>query len=687
MPQEFVSQTGTLGSWSTNAPDDFDWSGEEDGFWPVSRLRQGYIDYLTAKMLEYEEQKISRHMYHGAQWTGEEIRVLRARRQPVITFNRIGRKIDQTVGIVGRLRTDPKAYPRNPKNADGAEIATMCIQAVLESGDWEFVDAYCAGQAATEGIAGVEFKLVEGDHADPDVAMDFVFGDDFFYDPRSFKPDFSDARYYGIAKWLDVEAAVELFPDKEDELRTLMVETGFDMTTHADREFKWIYVNEKRLRLVEMWYRHKGKWYWAFFCSMLMLAQGVSPFRDERNQPMSRFAMWSANVDQDGDRYGLVRNLKGPQDELNQRRSKALHMSNVSRLIGQKGAVDSVENTRKEYARPDGYVEYNPGFEPPKPDDKTADLAQQLALMQDARTEIDSFANISPDLITREVPGDHSGVAINMLQKAGIAELGSYLRNYKAWKKSVYKKAWNIVKTTWQGERFIRVTDNDNLAQFIKLNGMEIDQNGQPVIVNAIGNLNVEITIDEGPDEANLMQDAYDVLKQYPPGTIPPQVLIELSPLSSKMKQRVLQLMQQPPNPMQIQSAQLELQKKQADITDKVAQSHERRARAVTDVARAAHLAHDAQLNTAQFVREGMTDAQGPTDSDSKPAAPPAPQFSTLPGAPGAAPTTPTASPQPAPGPVSVPPTHPILKHARMARDGKHYVPDPRRPGKFLMVA
>src|SRR6185437_3494957 len=212
----------------------------------------------------------------------------------------------------------------------------------------------------------------------------------------------------------DVEAAVELFPDHESELRTLMVETGFDMTTHADREFKWVYVNEKRVRLVEIWYRYKGQLYWAFFCSMLLLEQGLSPFRDQRNQPMPRFVMWSAKVDHDGDRYGFVRNLKGPQDELNQRRSKALFMSNVTRLIGQKGAVDNVETARKEYARPDGYVEYNPGFDAPKPDDKTADLAQQLSLMQDARSEIDSFANVTPDLVTREVPGDHSGVAINL---------------------------------------------------------------------------------------------------------------------------------------------------------------------------------------------------------------------------------------------------------------------------------
>ena len=164
---------------------------------------------------------------------------------------------------------------------------------------------------------------------------------------------------------------------------------------------------------------------------------------------MNRFVMFSAYVDHDGDRYGFPRNLKGPQDEVNQRRSKALHMSNVTRVIAQKGVVDDVEKARRELARPDGFVEVNPGFEIPTEKDKTQDLAHQLALMQDARTEIQSFANITPDLITREVPGDHSGVAINMLQKAGIAELGPYLRNYKAWKKRVYKAIWNIVNRTW----------------------------------------------------------------------------------------------------------------------------------------------------------------------------------------------------------------------------------------------
>jgi hypothetical protein len=689
--ENFTSQTGTVGSWSTNAPDDFDFSGDSDGFWPVSRLRQGYIDYLTAKMLEYEEQRQARHYVHGAQWTANEIRILRARRQPIVTYNSMGRKIDQIVGLVQRLRQDPKAFPRTPKNADGAEIATLCVQAVLDSADWEFVDPFCAGQAGVEGIGGIEIKLMEGDHDDPDVGIDFVFGDDFFYDPRSNRADFADGRFHGIAKWLDVEAAVELFPDKEVELRTLMVETGFDLTTHADREYKWIYTNEKRLRLVEMWYRYRGKWMWAFFCSNLLLDQGVSPFLDERNKPMSRFVMFSAYVDHDGDRYGFPRNMKGAQDEINQRASKALFITNSTRLISQKGAVDNVETARKEYARPDGFVEYNPGFDPPKPDTKETDFAAQLALRQNATNFIESFANITPDMVTRDIPGDHSGVAINMLQKAGIAELGPYLRNYKNWKKRVYRAIWNIVRRTWTSERFLRVTDSDGIAQFIQINGVEIGQDGVPTFVNAIGNLDVEITIDEGPDEANIMQDAYDVLKGFPPGTVPPQVLITLSSLSSKMKKQVLGMMQQPPDPMAQQGKVLALQELNAKVADRQAQADQRRAGAVRDVASAAHLAHESDMRTAEFVRDGFMAAAG-QNNDGAPqqngggSDAPTPQmgFGTFrPRVSTARKAVPKSQQSDA---MSIPPDHPILQQARMGRDGRHYVPNPLQPGQFAAL-
>jgi hypothetical protein len=600
MPANFVSQTGTVGNWGTHSPDEFDWSGNADGRFPVSRLRQQYLDYLAAKVLEYEEQKLSRHYYHGAQWTPEEIRVLRDRRQPVITYNRMARKVDGIAGLLQRLRQDPKAYPRNPRNADGAEIATQCVRSVLDASEWQFLDNYCATQAAIEGIGAVELKLTEGDHGDPDIGLDFIFGDDFFYDPRSFKPDFSDARYMGIAKWLDVEAAVELFPDKEEELRTLMVETGFDLTTHSDREYKWVYVNEHRLRLVEHWYKHRGKWHWAFYCSFILLAQGESPFMDEKRRSMCRFIPFSAAVDHDGDRYGFVRNLKGPQDELNQRRSKALHISNVTKLTIQKGAVDDVETTRRENARPDGVVEYNPGFEAPVPADKTQDLQAHLALMQDAGREIDSFANINPAILAQDGQNEHSGIAINLLQKAGIAEIGSFLRNYRAWKIRVYRAVWNAIQCTWKAERYIRVNQSDGLAQFLQVNKLALNQWGQPTIVNAVGSLDVDILLDEGPDNANLMQDSYEMIKDDP--TIPWQIKLEFMPMPSSMKKSIQQKLKE----AEQQAAQKPDPKMQGEMIK--AQTAQQKGQA--EIAKAKIQAQQVVANAQQDQMQAQTDRQ-----------------------------------------------------------------------------
>src|ERR1700676_4016544 len=76
--------------------------GDEDKeqFLPVRTLRTQYIDYLDTKVDEIEEQKDSRHYYHGAQWTPDQLRILRGRHQPVTTWNRVARKINGIVGLV-----------------------------------------------------------------------------------------------------------------------------------------------------------------------------------------------------------------------------------------------------------------------------------------------------------------------------------------------------------------------------------------------------------------------------------------------------------------------------------------------------------------------------------------------------------------------------------------------------------
>jgi hypothetical protein len=247
----------------------------------------------------------------------------------VVTSNRIVRKIDAVVGLVEKLRQDPKAYPRTPQHDKGAELATAVLRYVLDRSDWKSKSTRVSRIGAIDGISGVEFDLEQGDHGDPELAIHLVYADTYFYDPRSFDEGFTDARFMGVAKWVDVELAKELVPDKADEIDGL-IETGTDLTTQADtdKEKSWVNVSEKRVRLIDHWYIKGGEWKWCLYIGNTMLMQGVSPFRDEKGKTIPRFRMFSASVDHDGDRYGFIRNLKSAQDEINHRRSKALHNLN-----------------------------------------------------------------------------------------------------------------------------------------------------------------------------------------------------------------------------------------------------------------------------------------------------------------------------------------------------------------------
>ena len=530
-------------------------ASNDDGaqYLSVDRLKKQYYDYLGAKSSEIEEARQARHYYHGDQWTEKEIAVLQRRKQPVVTSNRIERKINAVVGIVERLRQDPKAYPRTPEHEQGADVATAVMRYCLDNNDWKSKSTRNARLGAVDGIAGVEFDLETGDHGDPDLGIHIVYADTFFYDPRSFDEGFTDARYMGIAKWIDVDQAKELIPSKASEIDDLM-EEGSDITSSADqdRERVWVNTSLKRLRMVDHWYICKGQWCWTLYIGNTVMMQGVSPFHDDKGKTFPRFLMFSANVDHDGDRYGFIRNLKSAQDEVNMRRSKALFKLNSRGIIAEKGAVDDVEIARREAARADMFLEKNPGMELEFDDSgKYADFKGQLEMLQEAKTEIENFGP-NPALIGQGLE-DSSGRAIALLQQAGMAELGPYLSAYKNWKIRVYRAIWNIVTEHWKAERWIRVTDDQNVAQFFQINKLAVNQYGQPQIVNAIGSMDVDFIIDEGPDTINMQADSAATLQALGPQFSQefPELAIELSPLEARVKSLMLKKIQakqsQPP--------------------------------------------------------------------------------------------------------------------------------------------
>ena len=114
---------------------------QPDGYLEVSVLRKQYLDYSKVKLSEINEQRESRHYYHCDQYTSKQRKTFEKRKQPVVTYNLVGRKIDGVVGLIERLRQDPKAFPRTPQHEQGADIASATLRYAFDKANWPAVSS------------------------------------------------------------------------------------------------------------------------------------------------------------------------------------------------------------------------------------------------------------------------------------------------------------------------------------------------------------------------------------------------------------------------------------------------------------------------------------------------------------------------------------------------------------------
>jgi hypothetical protein len=556
----------------------------------VSKLRRTFLNDVSAKSAENSEAAMGERYFHAVQFSADELKTFEARGQPPIVYNRIKRKVNTVVGILEKLPMGPKADPRTPNRAadDGATIATQALLYAM-GWDWTMLSLQCARRCTIRGIAGAEIVLTMGPDGEPDVAWDEVDQRDFFYDARSSKADFSDARRMGTTRWTDVEEAVAKWPEFEDEIRGY-VENGplSDYERGDERgQIAWISKPDQRVRIVDQWFRRGDTWHYCIYCGNTALEWGESPFRDERGRSTHKFEMFSYEVDQDGDRYGIYRDLKGPQDEINHRRSKALHQLHSRRVIAEEGAVDDVEVARREYARVDGWVVKNPGKEIVTEDAQAKAVVDgNLQMLQEAKAEIDTYGP-NPGLVGTDIPAD-SGYAIQLLQAAGIAEMGTFIVEFRKWRLRCYRKTWNTIQQVWTAPRWIKVTDNEELGQFIQLNGWQKDEFGRPVALNQLSALDMDIGIDEGPSADLAMRSTLDTVLalgakglQIPPKAMT-QIILELSPLPSNIKQKILKAIEEAekPSPMDQQAIMMKFQQVEAQINELLAKTQKTNAEA-----------------------------------------------------------------------------------------------------------
>jgi hypothetical protein len=604
------------------------------------KLVRWFEESEMARMDEIELAQRDRSYVDHDQYTREERKILSERGQPIITINKIADKVQLLCGMERKARTDPKAYSRTPAEEDRADAATQCLRYIADDNSFSLVRSHVFESMLVEGAGGIDLGLEDDGQGSCNVTMTHIPWDRVWYDPHSRSLDFSDARYKGMVIWTDRDALEEMYPDADDVIESSFSSTDFYYNDRPETAF-WTDNNRRRVRLVQCDWSERGTWWRATYTKSGLLAKPQkSKFKDRKGKSCSGLLLQSSYINRENQRYGMVRGLISLQDEINKRRSKAMHLLNVHQVVAEQGAVPDVDKARREVAKPDGYVEVMPGlkFEI----QQTTDLAAgQFQLLQHATAEMQlsgpNAAMSGTD--SREL----SGRAILAQQAGGAVQNEPLADALRFWSRRVYETAWQAAREFWTGGKWVRVTDDlgetrwvginrpvrlmDKLADMDPQHRAAVMQQmqlvpGDPRLQQVVGiehdisDLDVDITIEEGIDIPSLQAEEFQSLVQLAsvqPGLIPGDVLIAASGLRDKdqILERMKQHQQQQQQAQQ-QAGQIAAQHGQAQIADLQSKAAANMALAKERNVSAASTIHDAHRTFMGLPDDNATQVNPP---------------------------------------------------------------------------
>lgn len=608
---------------------------EPNGPLKIDALKKMFDDARYLTLDARTDSELSRDYYDSYQLTAGERLALGTRSQAPIINNRIQRAIDGIMGVVQQGKTDPRALMRNPPDdappqqgqsqpgqqvmggnggppmEDAGDIASKALRFIADVSHFPDIEMDSLENGLIEGC-GAAICEYQGD-----VLPSLIRWEEFFYDPYSRSHDFKDARYMGIAKWMYSDDVASLYPRAKqymDDFASNGVLGGLPDVTWEDRPNQgvpWVDGKRKRVMVVEIYHRTGGIWYRGVFYCNQILEYGVSPYKDDKDVPSCPIEAWSAYVDRNNNRYGVVKPMRDLQDEVNKRRQKAIHEITVRQLQYKSMDAPPVDSAtaKAEAAKPDGIIPF--GLEVVPRQDV---VANNIAMLTEAKQEIDRLAPM-PASVGRDSP-DASGRAQQVRQQAGMTELSRVLGRHRAWKMRMYGQMWSRARQFWTDPKWIRVTNDTDAPTYIQVNqpGAAVagihPQTGMPMLMpgprkNDIAKMDVDIVLEEVPDTATLQQEVFAELSQlaqvYGPQAVPFEIILEASSLPDKRKIiDKLKAYQAAQAPIQQAQQQLGMEKMQAETQKMQADASKSQADAGKAQAGSAETAANINLRNAQ---------------------------------------------------------------------------------------
>lgn len=396
---------------------------------------------------------------------------------------------------------------------------------------------------------------VRSDPTDDPIYQGYEDWRNIWYDPLSVEPDLSDARYLFRERYVDLDVAMAMFPERKDVLRASAVQSAqysdslliddVDAERDVYEQGAGVLTDDtrSRVKLVECWYRQvwsgkimrgdelgtlNGATFDAanelhgllaqeghasvydavqmrvrcmVYCEAGVLQDAESPYRHNR---FPLVPIWGHRKKRGNTPYGVVRGLIDPQSDLNKRRSKALFILSTNQVVADDDAVDDWDEVAEEVARPDGIIRAKKGsrFEIRN----VVQLAEEhVNLMQQDRQFIESTGGVTDEMMGRE-SNAQSGKAILARQDQGHAVTAELFDNLRMSIQLVGEITLSLIEQYYTDRKVVRVLGDRGQAQYVTIN--EPQEDGS--LLNDITARQADFQVDAMNFSASARQAAFE---------------------------------------------------------------------------------------------------------------------------------------------------------------------------------
>jgi hypothetical protein len=372
-------------------------------------LMSFYARELERQGINRAEMARDEAFYDNEQWDPSDAATLRDRGQVPLAYNVISTAVDWIIGTEKRGRTQYKILPRRKDSSKQAQRKTELFKYLDDCNFSPFARSRAFEDSVKVGVGWMECGAQEDDEGEP-LFDQHESWRNILWDSASTDPALRDARYLTRTKWLDLDLAQAMFPNRAG-LLLLAAENGTEGyhgsdlihgDAAMDSQEQALDANgglteieaapRRRVRLIEMWFRKPAKvrklrrgqfagevydeWspghvdavasgdsrliekvtmrmHVAVMTTNGLLFVAQSPYR-HNDFPFT--PIWAYRRGKDNLPYGVIRRLRDIQDDINKRASKALYILSSNKTVMDEGAVPDLEEFAEEVARPDGII-------------------------------------------------------------------------------------------------------------------------------------------------------------------------------------------------------------------------------------------------------------------------------------------------------------------------------------------